>query len=146
MTKTRQNDYAESAEQLAVAFRLLIRRLRAESPGETPLSWPQISVLKRLEVEGPMTGAALARAEHVKPQSMGATVAALRSLQLIERQRDPADGRQITLVISAKGRALLKETRAARRSWLVQALSRLEKSERDALPNVIAVLRHLAGS
>jgi DNA-binding MarR family transcriptional regulator len=146
MAKTQQEDLAASAEQLAVAFRLLIRRLRAESPVETPLSWPQISVLKRLETEGPMTGAALARAEHMKPQSMGAIVSALRSLRLIERQRDPADGRQIKLNLSAKGVVLLKDSRAARRSWLAQSLSRLEKSERDALPTVIAVLRHLAGS
>jgi|SRR5271167_2372813 len=144
MTTPRQEDFAVLADELSVAFRLLIRRLRAESPKQEPLSWPQIAVLKRLEADGPMTGAALARAEHVKPQSMAAIVGALRALRVIERQRDPADGRQIKLAIGPKGLSLLKSSRAARRSWLAQALSRLDKQDRDVLPDVIAVVRRLA--
>lgn len=62
--------------ELSLGLGQLLRRLRLESnPGE--LSWSQIAALARLDKVGAMTTADLARAEAVKPQSMGATLADL---------------------------------------------------------------------
>ena len=64
------------AGELRVVVGKLIRRLREQvSPGD--FTWSQLSVLKRLERDGPATVTTLARAEGVRPQSMGATVAVL---------------------------------------------------------------------
>jgi hypothetical protein len=67
--------------ELSLAIGQLLRRLRAESnPDE--LTWSQTVALARLEKAGPMTTADLARAESVKPQSMGATLAQPFSMRL----------------------------------------------------------------
>ncbi|WP_131824194.1 MarR family winged helix-turn-helix transcriptional regulator, partial [Mycobacteroides abscessus] len=57
----------------------------------------QTAALGRLLRHGESTTADLARAEGVRPQSMGATIQALVDLGLVERRQDPADGRR-TLV------------------------------------------------
>ncbi len=73
---------AEAAvEELLQATWQLLRRLRAESNTEG-LSWSQTGVIGQLRKHGPMTTADLARAESVKPQSMGATLACARGSRL----------------------------------------------------------------
>src|ERR1700744_2599296 len=61
------------ADEVRQLFGALSRRLRAES-AELELSSSEVIVLRRLHEHGPSTTAALARAEYVKPQSMGATL------------------------------------------------------------------------
>ena len=46
----------------------------------------------RLEKDGPATASSLARAEGMRPQSMGAVVAALESAGLMRGAPDPTDG------------------------------------------------------
>ena len=58
------------------AIGLLLRRLRAAT-GADEITMTESVVLGRLEKEGPATTAELARAEGMKPQSMGATIASL---------------------------------------------------------------------
>ena len=67
------------------AIGLLIRRIRATAASQE-LSLSERSVMSRLDNNGPATTAELARAEGVKPQSMGATVAALEERGLVERR------------------------------------------------------------
>src|SRR6266478_9213942 len=82
------------ANELREVASELTRRLRAESAGD--LSMSQTSVLARLHKVGPSTVADLARAEHVKPQSMGVTVGSLEEEGLVTRRIDPSDGRPMT--------------------------------------------------
>jgi DNA-binding MarR family transcriptional regulator len=65
-----------AAADLLAACGQLVRRLRAESNNQE-LSWSQMAVLIRLEEGGPTSIADMARAELVKPQSMGVTLAVL---------------------------------------------------------------------
>ena len=62
--------------ELSLAIGQVLRRLRAESNPDG-LTWSQTVAFSRLEGAGSMTTADLARAESVKPQSMGATLAEL---------------------------------------------------------------------
>jgi len=95
-----------AAELAAVAGRLK-RRLREEANfGDFTPS--QISVIQRLERDGPATVTALAQAEGVRPQSMGATVAVLREAGLVEGTPDPNDGRQTGPSLSASFRAAVR--------------------------------------
>ncbi len=74
------------AADLALAIGTLARRIRSTAPTENAdLSWTQRSVLTQLEKEGPATAAELARAEGMKPQSMGTIVAALDQMGMIGR-------------------------------------------------------------
>ena len=75
---------------------------------------------------GPATTAELARAESMKPQSMGATVAALEEMGMVERKPHPTDGRQMNIELSAKGAAVRNSARDAKRTWLAQAIAQLD--------------------
>jgi DNA-binding transcriptional ArsR family regulator len=78
---------------LAQAIGLLVRRVRA-APASHELSLTEGAVMKRLATDGPATTAELARAESMKPQSMGTTIAALEEMGMVARKPHPADGRQ----------------------------------------------------
>ena len=80
-------------------------RIRADTPRELQeFSWTQKAVLRHLEKHGPATAADLARAEGVKPQSMGT------ALGLLERKAHPTDGRQINIKLTARGITLRRNT------------------------------------
>jgi len=89
---------SETAEASALAAELHIvlgalkRRLR-EHGDVADLTSAQKSVLLRLERDGPATGSALARAEAMRPQSMGAIIAVLESAGYVTGKPDPSDGR-----------------------------------------------------
>src|SRR5580658_2604516 len=117
-----------AVEDFAMAVRLLLRRIRADAPPELrEFSWTQKSVLSRLEKDGPATTADLARAEGVKPQSMGTALALLEKMGLVERKAHPTDGRQINIKLTARGIALRKNTKEATHAWLAQAIAKLDK-------------------
>jgi DNA-binding MarR family transcriptional regulator len=141
-------DAAQAA--LAGALRVVIgrlrRRLRDEArPGD--LTPSQTSALGVLDREGPATVTTLARVEGVRPQSMGATIAALEAAGLVSGAADPADGRQTLYSITEACRALIAGRRAAREDWLLRVLrARFTAEEQAALARGVALLERLAGA
>jgi DNA-binding MarR family transcriptional regulator len=136
---------AGQAEEFALAISQIVRRVRARAPAELgDFSWTQKSVLSRLEKAGPATSAELARAEGVTPQSMGTAIAALEDMQLVERKADPEDGRQIVVRLTARGRSLRERSRAAKESWLAQALAKLDREERAILLKASDIMKRMA--
>ena len=132
-------------EELVTAVGQLVRRLRAER-NAYGLGLGEKSVVGHLARGGPSTIADLARAENIKPQSMGATVAALETAGIVARKSHPTDGRQVLIELTAQGIALRKEIRAARQAWLQQAIDRLAPGERDTLYAAGALIARLAQS
>lgn len=131
--------------ELSLAIGLLVRRLRTEvNPGE--LSWSQLSTLARLEKLGPLTTADLARAESVKPQSMGTTLADLEQEGLVERRPHPTDGRQVLFALTAAGIEARRKRRIAKQEWLMAAMAKLEPAERETLIAATALLKQLGES
>jgi len=114
------------------AIGLLVRRVRAAAALHE-LSLTEAAVMSRLEKEGPATTADLARAEGMKPQSMGTTIAALEEMGMVERKPHPTDGRQVHIELTAKGAAVRKSTGDAKRTWLAQTIARLDEQERETL-------------
>ena len=82
------------ASELRIVLGKLKRRLR-EHANKGDMSLSQMAVLGYLDREGPSTVTTLARAEGVRSQSMGATVAALEEgrarNRCAESRRRPAD-------------------------------------------------------
>lgn len=135
----------ELASDLRQAARALVRRLRGKSAGQT-LSLSQGAVLRELHESGPLTAADLARIEHVTPQAMGVTVAALEDEGLVARTVDPDDARRWNAGLTDLGRRKLLEGRAARQAWLSNAIrEQLSESERRLLGEALPLLRRLAG-
>jgi DNA-binding MarR family transcriptional regulator len=129
--------------ELSLAVGQLLRRLRAESnPDE--LTWSQTVAIARLEKTGPMTTADLARAESVKPQSMGATLAELEQEELVERHPHPTDGRQILFALTAAGVAARRKRSAAKQKWLMAAMAKLDRAERRTLLSAVALIKRLS--
>ncbi|MGC8517644.1 MAG: MarR family winged helix-turn-helix transcriptional regulator [Steroidobacteraceae bacterium] len=145
---TAQPVAADSAvAPLAAALRIvsgkLARRLRDQGHfGD--FTWTQMKVLGRLERDGPATVSALAHAEGIRPQSIGATVATLKSAGLISGAADPHDGRQTLLSLTPACRELIQSARAAREDWLMRAIgTRLDPAERAALADAVGLLERL---
>jgi DNA-binding MarR family transcriptional regulator len=125
------------------AVGLLLRRLRATSE-ESDLSWSQTAVMARLDRNGPATTAELARAEGVKPQSMGAIVASLEEMGIVERKPHPTDGRQVNIQLTTRGAILRESARDAKRTWLTEAISQLDEDEQETLFRAGEIVKRLA--
>src|SRR6202453_1333599 len=140
MAKIAKANEAAVGELLA-AMGQLVRRLRAEAKsGE--LSWTQVAITSRLDT-GPMTTADLARAESMKPQSMGASLAQLEEEGLVRRKPDPNDGRQILFELTAAGIEGRYRSRLAKREWLLAAIAKLERCDQQTLFAAIDVIKRL---
>ena len=131
--------------ELSLAISQLLRRLRAESNPDQ-LTWSQTVALARLEKAGPKTTADLARAESVKPQSMGATLAELEREGLVERQPHPTDGRQVLFRLTAGGVEARRKRSAAKQKWLLAAMAKLDPDERQTLIAAAALIKRLGES
>ncbi len=130
---------------LSLAIGQLVRRVRtAANPGELSLS--QLATLARLEKRGALTTADLARAESVKPQSMGTTLADLEQEGLVERRPHPTDGRQVLFALTAAGIEARRKRRIAKQEWLLAALEKLDPAERKTLIAATALLKRLGES
>ncbi|HEY1736012.1 MAG TPA: MarR family transcriptional regulator, partial [Methylovirgula sp.] len=127
---------------LLQAIGLLVRRVRAIGNNDE-ISLTQMVVMKHLDTDGPATIADLARTEDMKPQSMGAVVAALEEAGLVERRAHPTDGRQMNIVLTAKGAALRKRSGDAKRAWLAQGIGKLNESEQETLFSAGEIVRRL---
>jgi DNA-binding MarR family transcriptional regulator len=121
----------------------LRRRFREQSSvGE--LSWSQFAMLSRLERDGPATITTLARAEGMRPQSMGASIAALEELGHVQSSPDPKDGRQTLWSVTPKCRALVQAARAAKQDWLTHAIQKnFSPAEQDDLARAMKLLERL---
>ncbi|MBD8900047.1 MarR family transcriptional regulator [Rhodanobacter sp. DHG33] len=133
-----------TARELRALVGKLKRQLR-EKVGVEGLTLSQITVLIHLERQGSATVSELARAENVKPQSMGATVAGLQALMLIEGVPDPGDGRRTLLSLTKLAHEKIRAIRTAREDWLFHAIrERFNANEQDALARGVELLKRLA--
>ncbi|CAO3428173.1 MarR family winged helix-turn-helix transcriptional regulator [Azospirillum endophyticum] len=131
------------AQDLRALLGKLKRRLR-EQAHVGDLTPSQVSVLLRLEKDGPATASGLARAEGMRPQSIAPVIAALEEAGLIKGLPDPADGRQTILSLTDTCRKWVEEGRAARQDWLTRTLQeRLSPQEQEKLTEAVELLRRL---
>ena len=143
MLDQKSNEVA--VEDFAMALGLLVRRMRAGTPPELQeFSWTQQAVLRRLEKHGPATAADLARAERVKPQSMGTALGSLEKMGLVERKAHPTDGRQINIKLTARGIALRRQTKEATYAWLSRAIGELDRQEQITIFRAGELMKRIA--
>jgi DNA-binding MarR family transcriptional regulator len=134
-------DVASVASELRIVLGQLVRRLRTDNA----LPTSHAAVLSRLDRAGAQTTSGLAAAERMRPQSMAQTLAELRSEGFVERTPDPADGRQILIELTARGRECLAGERQRREGWLSHAIAdELTAAEQKLLADAVALLRRLS--
>jgi DNA-binding MarR family transcriptional regulator len=134
-----------SAAELMQAVGVLLRRVRRET-GSEGLSWSQAAVIGRLDRSGAMTTADLARAEMIKPQSMGTLLAELEKEGLVHRQPHPTDGRQILFSLTDAGIEARRQRQVAKLTWLTGAIEQFDADERRTLADAITLLKRLGDS
>ena len=147
MTSAPDDSPGNCATQLAQDIRGLAsklkRRLR-EQAYVGDLTPSQTAVLLRLEKNGQATTSSLARAEGIRPQSMGAIIAALDSAGLVCGAPNPRDGRQTLLSLTDACRRWIGEGRAARQDWLSRTIeTQLSPPEQEQLAAAVQLLRRL---
>lgn len=145
-----ETDRAPGPEAAALAGELrpvlarLSRRLRQQAD-PVDLTRSQINVLVRLERDGPATVSGLARAEGVRPQSMGATISALEGAGLLRRAPHPDDGRKTAISLTDAAREQFAAHRLAKEDWLQRTLAReLDPDELARLRDALALLARIA--
>jgi DNA-binding MarR family transcriptional regulator len=135
---------------LATELRALISKMKRRFRSQMHmgnLTMSQVSVLANLDRDGTTTVTNLARAEGMRPQSMGAIIASLEAAGHVSGAPDPKDGRQTILSLTPSCLAWIAEARAARQDWLLQAIDKqLTAQEQDELARGIELLTRIVES
>ncbi|MGW3243912.1 MarR family winged helix-turn-helix transcriptional regulator [Streptomyces sp. NPDC001070] len=137
-------DPTEVGAALRLTVGRIARRLRqAHAVGDVTLS--EVSVLARLDRDGPDSPGSLAELERVRPQAMATTLAGLEERGLVSRRPDASDKRRVVMTVTDAGRKVL----ADRRSESVQRLGAVlneefSAGERRQLVDVLPLLDRLS--
>jgi DNA-binding MarR family transcriptional regulator len=131
VTDAPETDPTDLADAVLTMHGRLRRSLLVSKSDDVTAS--QTAALGRLLRYGPATIADLARAEGVRPQSMGATVQA-------ERQPDPTDGRRSIVSATAAGRDARQAAWAARNRELAERLATLPEADRRVVARAMDLL------
>jgi DNA-binding MarR family transcriptional regulator len=129
------------APRLRLAITRTARRLRQEAG--TDLGPSQAASLATIERHGPLAPSELARRERIKRPTATRILGHLEGAGLVERVRDPEDGRCSILSISPQGQALLRRLRARKTAYLAQRLSDLDPEDVAALERAAEVLERM---
>lgn len=137
-------DLLRAGNDLKVVLGRVVRRLRqGHAPGELTLS--ELTVLSRLDRDGPASPSTLADGERVRPQAMGATLAVLEQRDLVDRTADPGDGRRCLMSITGEGRRVLLDRRTRSVHAVTTALADgFTPAEQRQLIAIIPLLERLA--
>jgi DNA-binding MarR family transcriptional regulator len=128
----------ELAPRLRLAVTRMARRLRQEAG--TDLGPSQVAALASVERHGPLSPSELAEIERIKRPTATRIVRHLETAGLVERVKDPQDGRASILTITADGRALLKRLRERKTAYLAKRLGGLDAEDRRTLERAADLL------
>lgn len=135
-------DASEAAARLRLSATRLARRLRQEADaGLTP---SMLSALAVIEIHGPLTLGTLADIERLAPPSITKVVARLEADGFVVRKTDPDDRRITWVTTSARGAALMAESRRRKTAWLAGRINTLEPDQQRRLAAALDVLELLA--
>ncbi|MDP9862032.1 MULTISPECIES: MarR family winged helix-turn-helix transcriptional regulator [Streptosporangium] len=141
-------DHDHTARDLRIAVGRLARRIRqiyATVDDASGITFTELTVLSRLERQGPSTSAALASSEQVTPQAIGTALGALAQRGLVSRAPDPADGRRVVTRITEAGRHVLGDRTHAVTEQIGRAVGdTMDAEERRRLARALPLLERLA--
>ena len=117
-------------------------RLLRQQAGED-LSPSQAAALATINRHGPLTPSELATRERIKRPTATRVIARLEESGLVDRTRDPEDGRSSLVAIAPAGRELLDRVRTRKNAYLSRRLRELTPDERATLDRAAAILERL---
>jgi DNA-binding MarR family transcriptional regulator len=128
----------ELAPRLRWAITRMARRLRQEAG--TDLGPSQVASLATIERHGPLSPSELAERERIKRPTATRIVRHLDDAGLVERVRDPEDGRASILTVTGEGRALLRRLRERKTAYLAKRLADMDAEDRRTLERAAGLL------
>src|SRR5262245_5870040 len=135
---TPRDSREELAPRLRWAITRMARRLRQESGVD--LGPSQVAALATVERHGPLSPSELAGIERIKRPTATRIVRHLEEAGLIERVRDPEDGRASILSVTSEGRALLRRLRERKTAYLAKRLAAMDAEDRHTLERAAELL------
>jgi DNA-binding MarR family transcriptional regulator len=132
---------ADLAVRLRLAIARTARRLRQEAGEE--LSPSQTAALATIDRHGPLTPSELAARERIQRPTVTRIVGLLEERGLVQRTRDPQDGRSSLVALTSAGRDLLARGRTRKDAYLARRLRELDAQERATLQRAAAILERL---
>jgi len=131
----------QPVEALLDAILGLAKLLRGLWPEHTPLSWLQFVVLRRLaQTEGAVRLTGVTDGLGYDISVMSRTINCLVDSGLVDRQRDPADGRAWLLRLTDEGRTKLADTSRRAVAVMGASLSSFDDAEIALSAQLIATL------
>ena len=128
-----------TAEALDEVARFAIRQLDTLRE----ISFSAAATLSTLASSGPCRLTELAGREGISQPSMTTMVSRLERQGLVERRRDPSDGRIVLVAITGAGQDMLRRRRTERVAFLSSLIGALDPAEQRALADAAAALRHM---
>jgi DNA-binding MarR family transcriptional regulator len=128
----------ELAPRLRWAITRMARRLRQEAGVD--LGPSQVAALATVERHGPLSPSELAAVERIKRPTATRIVRHLEEAGLVERVKDPEDGRASILTATAEGRALLRRLRERKTAYLASRLDKVSAEDRRSLERAAELL------
>ncbi len=144
MTQTIDTTLTDSAARLRMAIVRTSRRLRQEAAGAVgELTPTSAAALATIERHGPLTPSELAEIERVKRPTATRTLGVLTEAGLVERTRDPEDGRSALVSITATGRDRLRRLRGHKNAYLARRMRDLSAADLAALDRAAGILERI---
>jgi DNA-binding MarR family transcriptional regulator len=137
----RTSSQADVAVRLRLAITRTARRLRQEAGEE--LTPSQAAALATIDRHGPLTPSELATRERIQRPTATRLIARLEAAGLVDRTRDPDDGRSCVVGLAPSGREHLARVRTRKDAYLSRRLRELDAEDRATLDRAAAVLERL---
>jgi DNA-binding MarR family transcriptional regulator len=135
---------SESAAHLRMAIVRTARRLRQEAAAETSgLTPTSVAALATIERHGPLTPSEIAAIERVKRPTITRTLVCLEREGLVDRARDPQDGRSALISVNSAGRDRLRRLRSRKNAYLAKRMRNLSTEEVETLERAAEILERM---
>jgi DNA-binding MarR family transcriptional regulator len=131
-------------EDIVTALRRIIRAVDLHSRGllhSFGLTAPQLMTLRELARLSPAPVGALSKAVHVSQATMTGILDRLEQRALLQRTRDGADRRSVTITITPEGVKLLKRAPSLLQDHFREQLAILKRADQR---NILQVLEQMA--
>lgn len=144
MTTKADIPLSERAAHLRIAIVRTARRLRQEAAAETSgLTPTSVAALATIERHGPLTPSEIAAIERVKRPTITRTLVCLEREGLIDRARDPQDGRSALIRVNGAGRERLRRLRGRKNAYLARRMRDLTDEEVETLERATEILERM---
>jgi len=144
MATTTDTTLTDLAARLRMAVVRTSRRLRQEAAGSrTDLTPTAVSALATVERHGPLTPSELAAVERIKRPTATRILRVLEEAGLVDRARDPSDGRSSLLSVNPAGRERLRRLRGRKNAYLARRMRDLPPDDLRTLERAAAILEQI---